>query len=216
MSTWNSLYGSRGIYQSPVIDASSNFDYYISNINANYVTNDGGIEIEIRSSHDGGVTWGDWFNINDGLNKTVFDGNGVQMTDTKFQYKVILDMSGNIYGVSPQFNQISVVLSGAFKVENTGDVACLPEVWFKKSGSSGTIMLTNETTGQNVIFNNINNNETIYVDNENRDIKTDLPLKYRYSDHNKEWLELQTGENILTGIGRFELEMKNEYKVLQG
>lgn len=216
MSTWNSLYGTKGEYQSVVIDASSNFDYYIMNVSANYIENDGTVEVFIRSSHDGGVTWGNWYNIIDDMKKVVFDGEGIRMNNTKFQFKVTMDLGNNVLGVSPIFNQLSVVLLGAYKIDNTGDVDCLPEMWFKKYHSFGDITLTNETTGQTLILKDINDSEEIYVDNENKDIITNLPLTYRYSNHNKEWLRLQDGENIITGIGRFKLDVRHEFKVLQG
>lgn len=214
MTTWNELNNTRGEYQSVLIDISSFFDYYISNVSASYTSNDGFVDIEVRITHDNGVNWTDWINYTDC--KHIFDGYGVKMENTKLQYRVIFDLEDNVYGKSPVFNQFLVTLLGAYKIENTGDVDCLPEIWIKKVDSSGDVNITNETTGQILKMKDLNNTETVYIDNENKDIMTDLPLKYRYSDHNKEWFKLVHGENIITGTGRFELEVRHEFKTLQG
>lgn len=216
MKTWNELCGSKGVYQSSIIDISSNFDYYISNVILLYQENDGILDVEVRVSYDGGGNWGEWRNISVGSINGIFDGEGVQMTNTKFQYRIVMDMTDDIFGISPVFSQISVTLTGAFKIENTGDIVCLPEMWFKKFGGFGTMTLTNETTGQSIEFKDINNSETIYIDNQNKNIKTDLPLTYRYNNHNKQWFKLQDGDNIITGIGNYNLEVRHEFKVLQG
>lgn len=215
MATWIELNNTKGEYQSQAIDISSFFDYYISNINVNYTDNDGDVAVYVRTSHDGGANWGQWADIKDDLVKDVFDGHGVKMSDSKLQFKVVLDLGSNTYGLSPVFNQFSISLLGAYKIENTGDLECLPEIWVKKIGY-GDVYLTNETTGKTLVLKDINNNETIYIDNENKDIITDLPLTYRFSNHNKEWFKLQDGDNIITGTGDFELDVRHEFRVLQG
>ncbi|TVX86124.1 hypothetical protein FPZ44_24410 [Paenibacillus agilis] len=85
-----------------------------------------------------------------------------------------------------------------------------------KRNGAGTIKLTNETNGQTLVFENLNNNEEVYVDCENEDIMTSLPMKYRYDDHNDVFLELDVGENLLTGEGEFDLTIRHEFKTLQG
>lgn len=216
MKTWSELYNSVGVFVSNVIDASSSFDYYIANATFDYKNNDGIVTIDMRVTHDGGLNWSEWTNINDGIDSVVFDGNGIKMIKTKFQYRITMDMSQNVYGNISSFNSLSIMLTGAYKIDNTGDINCLPEIWLKKTVGSGEMVLTNETTGKTFTLVNINKDETVYVDNENRDIDTDLPLKYRYGNHNKEWFELQDGENIITGTGNYELKVRHEFKVLQG
>ena len=215
MSTWSSLYGSSGEYISPMFDISSNFDYYLTNITTDYLNNDGVVEVEVRTSHDDGITWGDWYSLN-GVYQSPFDGDGIRMSKSKLQFKIIMDLTSNIRGVSPIFNQINIILIGAYKIENTGDVDCLPEMWLKKNNQSGTVNITNETTGQIITISDLNRDETVYIDNERKDIKSDLPLTYRYSNHNRQWLRLQDGENIITGTGDFTLEVRHEFKTLQG
>lgn len=214
MKTWLQIYQSQAIYESDVIDISSDFDYYIDELNLQYEENDGFIDVEIRLSYDGGFTWTNWVNVKSDYYHDLFYIDGIRLNFTKMQYRVIMNISGN--GVSPVFKSFDIKLYGSFKIFNTGDLPHLPEIWIKKINGSGDVHLINETTGQEVVFKNLNNNETVYVDCYNKDILTDLPLTYRYDNHNGQFLKLEVGENVISGYGDFEFVIRNEFIVLQG
>lgn len=214
MKTWLQIYQSQAIYESDVIDISSDFDYYIDELNLQYEENDGFIDVEIRLSYDGGFTWTDWVNVKSDYYHDLFYIDGIRLNFTKMQYRVIMNISGN--GISPVFKSFDIKLYGSFKIFNTGDLPHLPEIWIKKINGSGDVHLINETTGQEVVFKNLNNNETVYVDCYNKDILTDLPLTYRYDNHNGQFLKLEVGENVISGYGNFEFVIRNEFIVLQG
>lgn len=212
MTKWLDLYVQKGVYISQVFDVSSNFETYLKDLKYQYDTNDGTVDVFVRISYDS-TKWTDWVKINDTSYLELFRDDYYYMEYCKFQYKVELINNGV---KSPEFKSFSFSLLGAFIFDNTGDVVCKPELWITKRNGSGTIKLTNETNGQTLIFTNLNNNETVYVDCENEDIMTDLPLRYRYDDHNNVFLELEVGENLLTGEGDFELTLRHEFKTLQG
>lgn len=212
MTRWIDLYIQKAEYISQVFDAVSTFETYMHDFIYNYDTNDGTVEVYVRMSYDGS-TWEDWIRINDVALPALFRNDFYYMEYCKFQYKVVMVNNGL---VSPVFKSFSFALTGSFILENKGDVPCKPELWIKKTGSGGTIKLTNESNGQVLELKNLNLNETVYIDCENEDIATDLPLRYRYNDHNNVFLELEVGENLLTGEGEFELTIRHEFKLLQG
>lgn len=212
MTTWNSLYYSQAIFQSDAIDISSDFEKYINSITLDYTNNDGIVKVEVRTSFDDGFTWSEWVDTNHFLDN-IFYAEGSRLNFAKMQYRVIMEIHKK--GVSPVFRSFSAKFTGAFKIFNTGDEVCKPEIWIKKTVSSGNVQLKNETNGQVLKFDNLNNGETVFIDCENKDIMSDLPMTYRYNNHNGTYLRLEVGENVLTGIGDCEVEIRCEFKVLQ-
>ncbi|MCY9707635.1 phage tail family protein [Paenibacillus alvei] len=209
---WSDLYTNVGTYISPVYDVSSMYELYESVFHFNYNTNDGKVNVYVRLSFDG-TSWGEWTKINDVAYDRLFVDDFYNLESCKFQYKVEMSY---IRGNSPTFSSFSASLSGGFLINNLGDVVCKPELWIKKRSSSGDVRIINESNGQILEFKGLNNNETVYIDCENQDIMTDLPLTYRYDSHNDVFLELEVGENILTGEGEFDLDIRCQFKTLQG
>jgi hypothetical protein len=212
MTTWADLYTMKGTYISPVFDIKSNFETYSDKIFYYYETNDGTVDIYVRISYDGS-TWTDWVNVNNQAYGELFRDEFYNLEYCKFQYKVEMVNNG---GQSPVFKEFSITLMGSYIIWNSGDVVCKPEIWITKRNGSGTVKLTNETNGQVLILENLNNNEEVYIDCENEDIVSSLPMTYRYNNHNNVFLELEVGENLLTGEGDFDLVMRYEFKTLQG
>jgi hypothetical protein len=216
MTRWIDLYKPIGIYESDAFDIASDFDVYIPEIITIYDENDGIVTVEVRVSFDNGVMWSDWFDVKSDMLKNELNNNQDGLKNAKFQYRVIMDMTNNLSGISSVFKSFNTNFNGAFKIINTGDVVCKPELWIKKKNGSGSIRLTNETNGLTLELNNLNDGEEVYIDCENEDIVSSLPLTYRYNDHNNVFIELEVGENLLTGEGDFELDMRFEFKTLQG
>lgn len=216
MPRWLDLYGVVAEYISDVIDVTSDFDYLLSTISHNYVNNDGVIALDMKVSLDGGNVWTQWINVNNGSYSPLFDGNEFPLYQVKIQYKVTMDISNNMGGITPEFDFFKLKLDGAYKIYNYGDMICKPLLWIKKTNGSGSIKLTNESNGMTLELKDLNNGETVFIDCENEDIATDLPLKYRYNDHNNVYLEFMVGENLISGEGDFELDMRYQFKTLQG
>lgn len=212
MTKWVELYIQKGVYISDAFDIGSNFETYVNSLIYNYEENEGTVDIYIRLSYDS-TNWGEWIKINNTAHPILFRDDYYDMEFAKFQYKVVMVSEGL---VSPVFSNFSYTLQGSYLIENIGDLACKPEMWIKKLNKSGTVKLTNESNGQTLILTNLNKDEEVYIDCENEDIITNLPLTYRYDNHNNVFLELDVGDNLLTGEGEFELNIRHEFRVLQG
>lgn len=212
MTRWIDLYIQKASYISKEFDVQSSFETYFENFIYTFEKNDGTVDIFVRLSFDG-TEWSEWIKISDSMHVSLFNDEFYNLEHCKFQYKVEMVNNGS---VSPQFSSFTFELSGGYILSNRGDMVCKPELWIKKINTSGTIKLTNETNGQILELKDLNKDETVYVDCENEDIVTDLPLKYRYNDHNNVFLDIEVGENILTGEGEFELVIRYQFKSLQG
>lgn len=211
MPSWLNLYSNIGSYESVIYDISSSFTYYDIVKSLAYEINGGKLDVQIRVSYDGGNTWNEWLSLIDSP-ISPFD-NEVSLANARLQYRVLFEGDANN---RPSFSSIDLKLYGAKRIINTGDRVCKPEIWIRKTNGSGSITLTNRTNNQTLKFENLNNGEEIYIDNENEDIVSSLPSIYRFDDHNGVFLKLEVGENILTGTGDFELDIKLEFKTLQG
>jgi hypothetical protein len=209
---WIDLYEQKATYISEVFDVRSVFESYIENLMCQYDLNDGTVQVFIRISYDN-ETWTDWVQVNDAVHGPLFRNDFYYMENCRMQYKVEMINNGE---VSPTFISFSYSLIGCYLLDNRGDVVCKPELWIKKINSNGTVRITNESNTQMFELKDLNVGETVYVDCENEDIVSDLPLTYRYDNHNNVFLELEVGENILTGEGEFELIIRHEFKTLQG
>ena len=200
---------------SDIIPIPSVFDHYKALFQLRHDKNDGTVRIFARTSHNG-KNWTDWQDITNGVPYKMFNNGSFSMEKSVFQYKIELDLGTAINKESPTVDFIKFDLIGTYNIINTGDKDCLPEIWLKKINGSGDIRLTNETTGQTMEFVGLNNGETVYIDCENEDIVTDLPMTYRYDSHNDVFLNLKVGDNLLSGEGEFIMSLKLEFKTLQG
>lgn len=211
---WIDLYnGGYGEYISDIYDISSDFDSYLDTLSFNYTNNEGTIDIEVRFSYDS-TTWQDWIKINDVSYIPFFEDEDIDLSNLRFQYKVILNNTGG--GSKAVFNYLKFDLVGVIRIINIGDLVCKPEIWIRKTVGDGDIKITNETLGTTMEFTDIFNGEEIYIDCENEDIISDRELTYRIDNHNGVFLELDTGENLISGEGDFELDIRYEFKTIQG
>lgn len=168
----------------------------------------------IKTSIDGGFSWGDWIDISKNINP-LFDGEGFSLLETYFQYKVVL-RNDSYDGKSPVFEAFKLELTGGYKIQNNGDIPVYPELWITKKNGSGDIRIINKFNGKVLEMKDLNNGETVYLNGEEEDIITDLPMTYRFENHNREFLRLDVGDNILVGEGDFDLDVRVEFKTLQG
>lgn len=210
---WIDLYNLTATYESDVESITSDFDFFIENISRNYIKNEGTVTLEMRVSLDDGITWEQWSDITNN-HRPMFDGNGYPLTDVKFQYRVTLNVP--LGKTPPVFDSFKMELLGAYKIINYGDVICKPEIWIKKKNSMGNVKITNHTNNTLMEFVNLSKDEEVYIDSEHEDIVSSIPLAYRHNNHNGVYLELEIGENLLSGEGDFDIDMRYQFKTLQG
>lgn len=100
-------------------------------------------------------------------------------------------------------------------INNAGDLTIKPEIEITKIGD-GDVTITNVTNGnQSFSFNNLSDNETVYVNCETEVILTDLSDTYRYSAFAGNFIELLCGENTLTVTGNATVIFRYQGKLLQ-
>lgn len=96
---------------------------------------------------------------------------------------------------------------------NIGDDIIYPEMWIylMKDGDFQIRNLSNG--GKDFKFKNLVNAETIYVDNKNHDIESDIALTYRYDNFNNNYLELVRGVNRLEVTGACSLLFRYQFRI---
>lgn len=100
---------------------------------------------------------------------------------------------------------------------NLGDLSISPEVWIKKIGAGNVSIQNLSNAGSIFSFTGLSNLETIYVDNQNQLIQSDLvPTTYRYGNFNNGYMEIVYGNNTLLVTGACILSFKYQYVYLQG
>lgn len=125
------------------------------------------------------------------------------------------------YSYSPLFTDSEIDLSTntasgtVIQFTNRGDIICKPEISIKVV-TAGDIRIVNNTTSKEFKFTGLQTNENIYVDNEREYISTDIPLTYRYTNFNNNYLEMTTGVNQLTVYGQCKIQLRYQFKLLQG
>lgn len=212
--TWVELYDGESVYESDAVSVASDFDFLLEDIKLDYDLNDGDVVVETRTSYNNGVTWGEWVEV--GMShESQFDGDGAILDELLFQYRVTMTTT-HLGGKSPTFKSFKIDLQGAYKVINTGDVICKPEIWIRKTKSFGDVKLKNLTNGMVMEFEELNRGEEVYINCEEEDIVSSLPRVYRYDNHNDVYMELDVGENLIAGEGDFEMDIRLQFKTLQG
>lgn len=103
------------------------------------------------------------------------------------------------------------------ELDNLGDTNIYPEMWIYKDDTDGDVTIINTTNGnmETKIYN-VYNRETVYIDNENEHIESDIQDLYRYDTFNNVFLELVRGTNILKVAGGCEIQFRYQYKLKQG
>lgn len=206
---WRDFFRPAGTFVSEIIDVSSEFDYYIINVRSDYISEgDSVIEIEMRHSEDG-VNWTDWYDVKKGSPR-IFDGINT-IKNLLIQYRVVLESDLFFF---PQLNFFSVGGGIVYEIENIGDLPHKPKIWIKKLNKNGDISIRNLTSGEELELKGLQKNETVFIDNDEEQIITDVPLTYRYDNHNNVFLTLELRDNLIVGKGDFELDFKMEFQTL--
>lgn len=121
------------------------------------------------------------------------------------------------YSYSPIQYASASSSDGQMMIFNEGDLTIKPKARIKKSPANGDIEIRNTTTNQIIKFTNIQRDEEIFIDFENKEIVSSLQYLniYRFENFNNEWLEFSSDdENVLEFIGDFEIEFEYELTYL--
>ncbi len=102
-------------------------------------------------------------------------------------------------------------------IENYGDLPIKPEIFIKKTEEEGSVVLTNVDTQEEFGLDFISLGETVYINNENFDILSDLPETFHYDNLiESNFLELKVGTNEFTVEGNSEIIIRMKDKLQQG
>ncbi|MDU5143610.1 MAG: DUF6558 family protein [Paenibacillus dendritiformis] len=170
------------------------------------------VTVQTSLSPDQGRTWSDW--------KTCVNGGGIPdieagtpLREAMLRYRLILQ-SGR-HGVTPAFQSISFRLEPVVVFDNKGDVNCSPEIWITKEGS-GEFAIVNTSRGDAAFrFEQLLDEETVYVNNDRQHIETSLVNTYRYSEFNDGYLSLPPGRNVLKVRGNAAFQFRYQFRRIQ-
>jgi len=144
---------------------------------------------------------------------------GINLTHNANEQGYITVQMQNIspFSYSPVYTTNHLIENAETKIiefANNGDNDLFPEVWIKKVGA-GNFTITNLSNGGEVFeFVDLVDGETIYVDNKNRDIETDIPLTYRYDNFNNNYLKITNYSiNRLQITGDCELTFRYQFEI---
>lgn len=123
----------------------------------------------------------------------------------------------DIYGYSRIKNSEYDNFTSNIRFSNRGDVAIYPEIIFIKDGNTTVdAIIYNTKNEESVIFEGLEDEEEIYMDNENEIIISNHPITYRYNNHNGIYLKMEQGNNVLSITGISNLKFRWQYKTLPG
>ena len=143
------------------------------------------------------------------------------MTDHNYGGYVTLTFRTNSYHAwTTTYNQL-LDLSGSdvnnIILENKSNVVDFyyPEIEFELKDTNKNITLKNlSDTNREFKFTNLLENEKVYVNNERKEIISDIPSVYRLGNFNKNWLRLRYGQNNIEVTGKCILKVRSQFPIL--
>lgn len=123
------------------------------------------------------------------------------------------------YAYSPVQEQIfdlsAIAVPTQITLSNNSNIAkyYYPEIEIVKI-ETGDVSLKNISNNNiEFKFTGLQNNETVYVDNDRKRIITSLIGVYRYSAFNKNWLMLVSGENTIEVTGKCRITVRSQFPI---
>lgn len=125
--------------------------------------------------------------------------------------------SNSPYSYSPEYLSPLIEANNingyGYEFVNSGDLSLLPEIWIT-SKANQDVKIHNLSNGIKFEFTGLTSTETIYVDNEKKDIITDLLNTYRFDNFNNKYLRLDRGVNRLLIYGNCDIQFRYQYTFL--
>lgn len=197
-----------GQFESTEYDVGYDSKFIVFDTDFDYKENGGTVVVEYSTSNDQ-VNWSAWHKLYE-LDRFIFENPSEESVYFKIRVTLKTTDSNN----SPQFFSSSTVFKNTHKIENIGDKVCKPKLWLTKTNGDGNVELHNLETQQTLKFKNLKDGEQVFVDCEQETVITDIPLIYRYDDHNDVFIELIEGNNYLLGSGDFKLDVEYQMRLL--
>lgn len=213
MANWLAITHQKGQYVSASIQIPIESGGVLSHVHwvTEDVTANSQIVIQTRCSVDE-MEWSDWETChNDGPLPGMNEDTAVD--HPYLMYRVL--MTAADLNKPPQLQAITFTFEPVLVLYNKGDQICKPEIWIHKQGN-GEIRIINQTRhGEEFHFKNLVHDEEVYVDNDRQHIETSLPVTYRYTDFNDQFLQLSVGKNVLRIRGDAGIQFRYQFKLLQ-
>jgi len=135
-------------------------------------------------------------------------------------YFTIQFRANSPWGYSPiyqeNFNLSEITIPTVIEISNYSNAVqhLYPEIEFTLSGISTGISLINlSNAGEESIFTNLSVEEKIYINNERKQIISDLGL-YRLGNFNKKWFRLVYGINRIQITGKCTISFRYRFPLL--
>ena len=115
--------------------------------------------------------------------------------------------------VSGEYNMsTNTELGTEINLYNSGHSDLYPMIRIRKVGD-GNVSIKNETNfGKIFEIRNLMDTEEVFIDNQTKEIKSNLPRVYHYDDHNGVWFYAVRGNNILRVFGTCFIEFEYRYR----
>ncbi|WIV10546.1 phage tail domain-containing protein [Proteiniborus sp. MB09-C3] len=117
-----------------------------------------------------------------------------------------------------EFDLSDNVSTKIIEVENKSNVVkyFYPKLQFSLKNNTTNFSIRNLSNGGKVFsFENLNPNETVGVDNEEKIVLSDNPMSNPFSKFNRNWLALVQGVNYLEITGQCDLKFKQRFPIAQ-
>lgn len=88
-----------------------------------------------------------------------------------------------------------------------------PEIQFKTIEAGDVTLKNLSDGGREFKFTGLSANETIYTNNELRQLETDIPSVYRLNNFNRNWFRLNYGINQIQVTGKILLTLKMKFPI---
>ncbi|MMZ67188.1 hypothetical protein D1872_297430 [compost metagenome] len=117
--------------------------------------------------------------------------------------------------ITPSLSNVQFRFTPVITFNNQGDLNCRPEIWIEKHGNGDISLINTSKHNEEFKFTSLIDQEIVYVDNQQEHIETSLPVTYRYSNFNDNYLDLKPGLNIFTFSGDASIQFRYQFKTLQ-
>ncbi|WP_051567235.1 phage tail domain-containing protein [Priestia flexa] len=125
--------------------------------------------------------------------------------NSPFTYSHIID--------SPEHH---VKNEGLIEFVNNGDLPIKPQITIYKVGKGSLSIKNLSNHDEPFVFDELEDKEIVYIDNEEEEIETNLPLTYRYDNFNEQFLEMERGVNRLLVTGSCVIKITYQFIFLNG
>lgn len=210
--TWNQIFGKSGYYQSPpiLLNLEGNGALSIVNWKATTGTNSS-IRVFTSFSLNGGYDWSEW---NEALNGSSIPDLAVDIPLNNLYLRYRAFLTSETKTEMPVLTEINFSFEPVLVINNIGDHVCLPEIWITKVNKGDISLINTSNDNEEFKFIGLNNNETVYINNEREYIESSLALTSRYKDFNDNYMALPVGKNVIKINGTAKLQFRYQFPLI--